>query len=104
MQVALLKNRGLQAAFNDLGVSEAQYVQATLPPLPRFTLSRLAGSLELEIERQMLIGLFELATLPARAATAKQRFQAAQFRTAEAVLRLALETRRQYFRTVAANQ
>ena len=26
VQVALLKNRGLQAAFNDLGVSEAQYV------------------------------------------------------------------------------
>src|SRR5689334_21408658 len=30
VQVALLKNRGLQAAFNELGVSEAAYVQATL--------------------------------------------------------------------------
>ncbi|GGH15169.1 copper tolerance protein [Alsobacter metallidurans] len=104
VQIALFKNRGLQASFNDLGVSEAAYVQATLPPSPRIGLSRLGGSLELEIERQILVGLFELATLPARAAIAEQRFRAAQFRTAEAVLRLAAETRRQYYRTVAANQ
>jgi outer membrane protein TolC len=104
VQVALLKNRGLQASFNDLGVAEAVYVQATLPPAPRISLSRLAGSMELEIERQILIGLFELATLPQRAAVAERRFRAAQFRTAEAVLRLAAETRRQYYRTVAANQ
>jgi outer membrane protein TolC len=104
VQVALLKNRGLQAAFNVLGVSEAEYIQATLPPSPTAALSRLGGSLELEIERQILVGLFELATLPARAAVAEQRFRAAQFRTAEAVLRLAAETRRQYYRTVAINQ
>jgi outer membrane protein TolC len=104
VQIALLKNRGLQAEFNDLGVSEAEYVQATLPPNPTVGLSRLGGSLELEIERRILIGLFELATLPARAAVAEQRFRAAQFRTAEAVLRLAAETRRQYYRTIAANQ
>ena len=104
MQIALLKNRGLQAAFNDLGVSEADYVQASLPPEPDRLSRSLGGSLELEIERQILIGLFELATLPARAAIAEQRFRAAQFRTAEAVLRLAAETRRQYYRTVAANQ
>jgi outer membrane protein TolC len=104
VQIAILKNRGLQAAFNDLGVAEAVYVKATLPPAPRFSASRLAGSLELEIERQILIGLFELATLPQRAAIAEQRFRAAQFRAAEAVLRLAAETRRQYYRTVAANQ
>jgi outer membrane protein TolC len=104
VQVALLKNRGLQASFNDLGVAEAVYVQATLPRAPRISLSRLAGSMELEIERQILIGLFELATLPQRAAVAERRFRAAQFRTAEAVLRLAAETRRQYYRTVAANQ
>jgi len=104
VQIALLKNRGLQAEFFDLGVAEAEYVQATLPPAPRFSLSRLGGDLELEIERQIIIGLFELATLPARAAIAERRFEAARFRTAEAVLRLGLESRRQYYRTVAANQ
>lgn len=104
VQVALLKNRGLQASFNELGVSEAQYVKATLPPAPRIALARIVTSLELEIERQILVGLFELATTPARARVAEQRFRAAQFRTAEAVLRTGLEARRQYYRTVAANQ
>ena len=104
VQIALLKNRGLQAAFNTLGVSEAQFVQATLPPVPRFSLSRATGDFSLEIERQILVSLFQLATLPARAFVAEQRFRAAQFRAAEAVLRLAAEARRQYYRTVAANQ
>jgi len=104
VQIALLKNRGLQASFNELGVSEADYVQTSLPPSPTVSLARLGGSLELEVERQILIGLFELATLPARTAVAEQRFRAAQFRTAEAVLRLAAETRREYYRAIAANQ
>lgn len=104
VQIALLKNRGLQAAFNDLGIAEATYVQATLPPAPRASFSQFGGSLSLEIERQIIIGLFELATLPARAAIAERRFRSAQFRNAEAVLRLGLETRRQYYRTVASTQ
>ena len=104
VQIALLKNRGLQAAFNDLGIAEATYVQATLPPSPRAVFSQFGGSLSLEIERQIIIGLFELATLPARAAIADRRFRSAQFRNAEAVLRLGLETRRQFYRTVASTQ
>lgn len=104
VQIALLKNRGLQAAFNDLGVSEAQFVQATLPPVPRLSLTRSGGDFSLEIERQIVVSLFQLITLPARAAIAQRRFQAAQYRAAEAVLRLAGEARRQYYRTVAANQ
>jgi outer membrane protein TolC len=106
VQIALLKNRGLQAAFNDLGVSEAAYVQASLPPSPRVSLGRsgLLGGGAFEVERQLMIGLFELATLPQRAAVAQQEFRAAQFRTAEAVLSLGAEARRQYYRAVAANQ
>ena len=104
VQVALLKNKGLQAAFNDLGVSEAQFVQATLPPVPRLGLSSESGSLSLEVTRQVVASLFQLATLPARSAVAERRFQSSQYRAAEAVVRLAAETQRQYYRTVAANQ
>ena len=43
VQIAFLKNRGLQAAFNDLGIAEATYVQATLPPAPRAVLSQFGG-------------------------------------------------------------
>ncbi|HEX5397117.1 MAG TPA: TolC family protein, partial [Candidatus Limnocylindria bacterium] len=37
VQVALLGNRDLQAAYNDLGISEADYVQQSLPPNPTFS-------------------------------------------------------------------
>jgi outer membrane protein TolC len=106
VQIAFLKNRGLQAAFNELGVSEATYVQASLPPSPRVVLGRsgLLGGSSFEVERQLLIGLYELATLPQRSAVAQQQFRAAQFRTAEAVLALGAEARRQYYRAIAANQ
>lgn len=103
VQIALLNNRGLQAAFNELGIAEAQMVIASLPPNPRLAISSRTGTLSLEIERQIVGSIFALATLPARADAARDRFQSAKLRAAEAVLKLAADTRRQYYRTVAAN-
>lgn len=103
VQVALLNNRGLQAAFNELGIAEAQMVAASLPPNPTFGISSRSGRFALEIERQIAGSIFALVTLPARAEIARERFQAAQLRTAETVLKLAADTRRQYHRAVAAN-
>lgn len=102
VQVALLSNRGLQAAFFDLGVSEAQFVQASLPPAPRFSYARLTGPGELELSYQAVVSLLELATLPARQEIAGRNWRAAQFRAAEQVLTLAAEARRQYYRSLAA--
>ncbi len=103
VQIALLNNRGLQAAFNELGIAEAQMVIASLPPNPRLSISSRTGTLSLEIERQIVGSIFALATLPARADVARDRFRSAQLRAAESVLKLAADTRRQYFRAVAAN-
>ena len=89
VQVALLKNRGLQASFNDLGVSEAQFVQATLPPVPRLSLSYESGNLSIEATRAVVASLLELVTLPTRSAVAELRFRSARYRAAEAVVRLA---------------
>src|SRR6266496_4948602 len=41
VQIALLNNRGLQAAYNELGISEARMIAATLPPSPAFMFSKL---------------------------------------------------------------
>ncbi|WP_244607381.1 TolC family protein [Bosea sp. CS1GBMeth4] len=103
VQVALLNNRGLQAAFNELGIAEAQMVAASLPPNPRLGISKLSGRFEIEIERQIAGSLLALVTLPVRAEIAGDRFRTAQLRAAEAVLKLAADTRRQYYRAVAAN-
>ena len=102
--IALAGNRGLQAAYNELGISEAAFLQASLPPNPKVGLSRLGGGLELEIERSLLVSLHALATLPARREIAADQLRAAQMRAAQATLKLATDVRRQYLRAVAANQ
>jgi outer membrane protein TolC len=101
--VALLANRGLQAAYNELGISEARFVQASLPPNPRISLSRFGGDFTLEAERQLVANLLALATLPARRDIAADRFRAAQLKAALTTLKLAADVRRQYYRAVAAN-
>lgn len=104
VQIALLNNRGIQAAFNDLFLAEAVAVEASLPPNPTVSIARLVSRPEIELERQIAINILALATLPARSEIAATRFRAAQYRAAEAVARLAIETRRAYYRAVAAQQ
>lgn len=104
VQIALLNNRGLQAAYNELGIAEAAKVQATLPPNPAFSFSRLAGSLESEIEGTIAADILALATLPARAEIAGDRFRQAQLAAAEATLRVAVDTLRNFYRAVAARE
>lgn len=104
VQIALLNNRGLQAAYNELGIAETSMVQATLPPNPAFSFSRLAGSLESEIEGTIAADILALATLPARAELAGDRFRQAQLMAAEATLRVAADTRRNFYRVVAARE
>lgn len=103
VQIALLNNRTLQAAYNDLGVSEAEMVQASLPPAPTLSLAHLTGA-ELEIERQLAQNLLALLTLPRRREIAEDRFRTAQARAVEATLSIATEARRAFYRAVAAKQ
>lgn len=104
VQIALLNNRTLQAAFSELGISEAQMVEASLPPSPTLSLARLVATGELEIERQILQNVLGLLTLPRRKEIAEARFQQAKVRAVEATLKAAAEARRAYFRAVAANR
>lgn len=102
VQIALLNNRGLQASFAELAATEAEGVEASLPPSPKFSLARLVATRELEIERQVVVNVLALLTLPRRRELAEGRFSQAKLRAAEATLRLAAETRRAYYRTVGA--
>ena len=104
VQVALISNRRLQAEFNALGISEAAFVEASLPPNPTFSFERIAGGGALEVERRIIADLLALFTLPARRDIAESRFRAAQYQAIEATFRLAAETRRAYYRAVASQQ
>jgi outer membrane protein TolC len=104
VQIALINNRGLQAAFNDLGISEAQMVEASLPPAPTLSFQRIVGSGGFEIERQIVQNVLALLTLPRRREIAEARFRQAQARAVEMTLRVAMEAARTYYRAVAANE
>ncbi len=104
VQVALLNNRDLQAAYNELGIAESTRVRASLPPSPKIDLARMAGGGSVELEARIIGNILSLATLPARADIATDRFHQAQLRAAEATLRTGFEARRAFAEAVAARQ
>ena len=104
VQIALLNNKGLQAAYNELALAETDLVEQSLPPNPVFSISRISGNGASEIERQVVGDILALATLPFRSDIARERFHQAQLRAALATLRLAADVRRAYVRSVAANE
>jgi outer membrane protein TolC len=104
VQVALLNNRSLQASYNELGLAQSDVIRGSLPANPRLSITKSQGSGELEIEREVIVGLYSLLTLPMRASIAQEKFKTAQMRTAESVLRLSVDVRRQYLRAVAAQE
>ncbi|GIQ78703.1 TolC family protein [Bradyrhizobium sp. RD5-C2] len=104
VQLALLNNKGLQAAYNELALAETDLVADSLPPNPTFSVSRITGNGASEVERQVVGDILALATLPARSEIARERFRQAQLRAALATLRLAAEVRRSHVAAVAANE
>ncbi|WP_436018208.1 TolC family protein [Trinickia sp. LjRoot230] len=105
VQVALLNNRGLQASYAELGLSEADLVQAGRLPNPGFTFSRTrAGNGDLSIGRTFSANVLSILTLPFAAHIEGRRFEQTKLETADAMLKLAADARRAYVNAVAAEQ
>jgi outer membrane protein TolC len=104
VQIALLNNLDLQAAYNRLGIAEALAVKASRPPALSFSFSDVSTPVELDIERKVIGSLLSLLTMPARTRIASDQFAQAEFRAAEDTLRVAADTRRAYVRAVAARE
>ncbi|KVZ49532.1 RND transporter [Burkholderia ubonensis] len=105
VQVALLNNRGLQASYAELGLSEADLVQAGRLPNPGFTFSRTrAGNGDLSIGRTFSANVLGLLTLPFAARIEGRRFEQTKLETADAMLKVAADARRAYVNAVAAEQ
>lgn len=104
VRVALLNNRALQAALTELGIAEADVVQAGRLRNPGFSFSRLTRDGELEIGRAFLFDVLGLITMPLRSDLEKRRFALTQSRAAADVLQLAADTRRAWVGAVAAQE
>ena len=104
VQVALLNNRGLQATYADVGIAEAEVVQAGRLRNPGFSYARLRRGDEIEIERTFLFDVLGLLTMPIRTELEKQRFELTRSRVAAQVLQVAADARRTFYRAVAAQE
>jgi outer membrane protein TolC len=104
VQLALLNHRGLQAAFEDLGIAEAERVQALRLPNPGFSIGRARSGDERETEWSLHLALARLLTLPAEREAQAQRLQQLQAAVALQVLAHAADTRRAWVQAVAAEQ
>jgi outer membrane protein TolC len=104
VQVALLSNRGLQAAFFELGIAEADLVSAGRLPNPGFSFGRVTKGDEIELERSLHFNLARLIAMPLLRQVESQRFAQAQGMAAMSVLSLAAETRRAWVMAVSAEE
>jgi outer membrane protein TolC len=108
IQLALFNNRGLQAAFFDLGISEADLVQAGRLPNPHFSMLRASkpenGIREYKIEQALTFNIFALITMPLAVQVEQRNFEQTQRLAIIEVARLAAETRQAYFTAVAAEE
>src|SRR5918999_804147 len=64
VQIVLLNNPGLQASYAEVGIAEADLVQASRWRGPTFSFARLRRADETEIERGVFFDVLGLPTLP----------------------------------------
>ena len=102
VQVALLNNRGLQATFQELGITEAEVVQAGRLPNPGFSFARLRRGDEVELERGFHFNIARLLALPLIAPIEARRFEQIKSNVTLSMLSLAADTRKAYFNALAA--
>ena len=104
VQVALLNNRGLQATYAELGIAEANLVQAGRLRNPGFTFLRAQGGGERRIERTYTFDFVSLIVAPLATRIERRYFEQTKLLVTNEVLRVAVETRMAYFESVAAQE
>src|SRR5262249_24517947 len=107
IQLALVNNRSLQATYEDLGVAQADLVQAGLLRNPslgfgiRFPETSV-GTVNTELS--LVEDFLDLFMLPLRKRLAAEQFQHAKLRLANQVFRLVGDVREQYYALLALQQ
>ena len=107
VQVALLNNKALQAAYSDIGIDAADVWQQMLPENPKVSIGIFGiGAPELilfrALESMVATNLQAMMTRERRVDIAKTRFEQTQLKAVDETLRLAADTRRAWIRAVSA--
>ncbi|MFY9315924.1 MAG: TolC family protein [Burkholderiales bacterium] len=103
-QLALLNNLGLQATYAELGISEADLVQAGRMTNPHFAYLRTRQGDEKKLEWALTFPIVDLLTMPLRTKLQGRRFEEAKLAVAAAAVGVALDARQAWHQAVAAEQ
>ena len=104
IQIALVNNRGLQATYAEVGIAEADLVQASRIHNPVFGYTNVRGGGALEIDKSLGFDFLQILTIPLAKRIESRRFEQTKLLVANEVLRVAAETRKAYFQAVAAQE
>ena len=102
VQLALLNHRGLQAAFDELGIAEADRVRALSLPNPGISIGRTQRGAEIESGLALHFNLARLLALPLVAEVESRRIAQLQADTALRAITHATEVRRAWVLAVAS--
>jgi cobalt-zinc-cadmium efflux system outer membrane protein len=95
VQVALLNNHSLQATYEELGIAQADLVEAGLLRNPIFTFERRFPGQALEAD--LLKEFIDMLLLPLRKRIAAAQFEAAKLRVGHEILTSAAEVRAAFY-------
>src|SRR5436305_13449415 len=95
VKVALLNNRNLQATYEELGIAQADLVEAGLLRNPIFTFERRFPGQALEMD--LLKEFIDILLLPLRKRIAAAQFEAAKLRVGHEILKTAAEVRAAFY-------
>ena len=104
VRVALLYNRGLQAGYAELGIAEADLVQAGRLPNPRLSYLRARHGAELKTETLFTLNILALLTMPLATEIESRRFEETKRAVAMRTVEIAARTRQAWARALAARE
>ncbi len=104
VRIALLNNADLKSSLAEVGISEADLVQAGRLPNPGFSFGNKRNSEVTTIDRSVMVSVMSLLTMPLAQEVAGRQYETTQLQVAADVVRLAGQTRRTYFAAVAAQE
>ena len=105
VEIALLNNRDLQAVYSDLGVAQADLVQAGLlrNPILDAAVQFHLGPVRPDLQLGLVFGVLEALYIPLRKRVAAAQFEEAKLRVTGTVLDFVLEVRHAFY-THQANE
>lgn len=107
IQIALLNNPRIQSFFEELGISQANLVEAGLLSNPTFAIEIRypnTRALHTNIEYLLMTSLLDLFLIPLRTKLAATEFEQTKLRVSHEILNFAFDVRTTYYQLVAERQ